>query len=104
MPGLNQRGPLDQGPMTGGRRGVCTGGSRIGQGTAQRGTMAYGQPGGPGRGRRGCRGGGRWMAGADQGSEQAGATEQALKDQAEILEAQLTAVKKQLKDLTAAKE
>ena len=29
MPGLNQRGPMNEGPMTGGGRGLCTGSQKL---------------------------------------------------------------------------
>jgi len=59
MPGLNQRGPMNEGPMTGGGRGLCTGAVASEQEFANRMTGSMGR--GLGRG-RGCGGGsGRGM-------------------------------------------
>lgn len=72
MPGFDQTGPMGQGPMTGGRRGVCAnvdgaqapdGGYGVGRG---------GRPRGGGRGR--CFGGGRGgRRGFGRGFSQTGA-------------------------------
>lgn len=55
MPGFNGRGPVGQGPMTGGGRGRCSGDAYAGQGAAWGAPTAYGQ--GRGRGMGPCGGG-----------------------------------------------
>ncbi len=94
MPGLNQRGPMNEGPMTGRKRGSCTGAAvDPGQGFADRGM-------GRGMGRRGCqtpgrgRGGGQWSSPAPM----PGSTDQnALQNRVNMLEAELSAIKDQLR-------
>jgi hypothetical protein len=65
MPGLNRTGPMGEGPMTGGRRGLCGSGAGIPD------PYAYGGGYGYGRGmgfRRGFGGGRGRMAGRGFGS------------------------------------
>lgn len=95
MPGFNQRGPMNEGPMTGRRRGVCTGvAADPGQGFSGRG---YGR----GFGRRGSqvpgwgRGYGQWASPA-MGS----VNQDALQNRVNMLEAELSAVKNQLRNLS----
>jgi len=110
MPGLNQRGPENMGPMTGRKMGRCvtettTAGQGFGPGMGQ----GYGFGGGFGRG-RGCgrgfgrgRGGG-WAAPAAPGSYAPGpaapVTKEDLSLRAQALEQELEAVKKQLKGVS----
>ncbi len=102
MPRFNQRGPMNEGPMTGRKRGACTGaGIDTGQGFADS-TNTRGYDGGMGRrmGRRGCQttgrgmGGGQWNAPAPMpGSED----QTALQNRVNMLEAELSAIKDQLR-------
>ncbi len=98
MPGLNQRGPMNEGPMTGRGRGVCTGNA------AARGVVgSYGM----GRGlRRGCQtagwGGGRGMGRGGNYGPWAGpapvvSNQTILQNRANMLEAELAEIKNQLK-------
>lgn len=99
MPGLNQRGPMNDGPMTGRGRGLCTGNVAAGQGFVG----GYGM----GRGlRRGCRdfgsGGGRGMGrggnyGPWAGTSPAVSNQTILQNRANMLEAELAEIKNQLK-------
>lgn len=99
MPGLNQRGPMNDGPMTGRGRGLCTGNVAAGQGFVG----GYGM----GRGlRRGCRdfgwGGGRGMGrggnyGPWAGASPAVSNQTILQNRANMLEAELAEIKNQLK-------
>ncbi len=95
MPGFNRRGPENQGPMTGGGRGFCTGAADpfrpVGAGYA----AGYGRGRGRGRGQSffGGRGFGR------MGQGQAGyETQDDLQMRAKWLETELAAVKQQLKE------
>ena len=65
MPGFNGRGPMGQGPMTGGGRGRCSGYANIGQGAAWGAPTAYGQ--GRGRGMGPCGGGRAFGRGRGRG-------------------------------------
>ncbi|OQY52466.1 MAG: hypothetical protein B6230_02625 [Desulfobacteraceae bacterium 4572_89] len=99
MPGFNQRGPMNEGPMTGRRQGVCGRGTDSG---AQGGTfdaMGYGR--GRGMGRRGGSGPG-WGRGYGQmnTSFTPPATEESLKMRAQTLEAELDAIKNDLAKLS----
>ena len=56
MPGFNQRGPMNEGPMTGRGMGQCTG--AYGQDTGDAANLGWNAPGygyGRGMGRGGCR-------------------------------------------------
>ena len=90
MPGLDQRGPLGQGAMTGGRQGICQ--DRGPAGPADR----FGRGG-----RRGCRGRGfgRGYAPPVQFT-QAEPTKSELEDRARELEDELNAVKSQMKAMS----
>ncbi len=91
MPGMNQRGPMNEGPMTGGRRGVCTNpdaadqwypGQAAGQGLGR----------GRGRGRGMCLRPLRQAAPARKDEPETSA----LQDRVNMLEAELAAVKRQM--------
>lgn len=106
MPGLNQRGPMNDGPMTGRGRGLCTGNVTAGQGFVG----GYGM----GRGlRRGCRdfgwGGGRGMGrggnyGPWAGTSPAVSNQTILQNRANMLEAELAEIKNQLNKLSESGE
>lgn len=88
MPGFNQQGPMNQGPMTGKGRGTCTDAHNFGPGTGRgrgcrRGRARTGEPGGYGPGFN-----------ANQGAY---ATDDLLNRKA-MLEAELKAVKEQIKN------
>ncbi len=89
MPGLNQRGPLNEGPMTGGARGTCTNSAGPGQGFAGRGAMGYGPGMRGGRGRRGC----RWQNPIPPEEQ---SNREILQGRADRLEKELAAVKQQI--------
>ncbi|MDD9301264.1 MAG: DUF5320 domain-containing protein [Desulfobacter sp.] len=94
MPGLNQRGPQGQGPMTGRGQGVCQN-QGAGQGFARGGFAGQGFQGGRG-GKRGCgRGLGRGF-GPGLGQGQAQFAETSLEARAKTLEEELKAIKAQL--------
>ena len=104
MPGFNQRGPMNEGPMTGWKRGNCTGGNAD-TGFADI-TNARGYGGGMGRGmgRRGGQApgrgmGGRWTAPAPTpGSvNQDTSVNQDMQNRVNMLEAELSAIKDQLR-------
>ncbi|MFH2128091.1 MAG: DUF5320 domain-containing protein [Pseudomonadota bacterium] len=76
MPGFNGRGPMGQGPMTGGGRGRCSGYANIGQGAAWGAPTAYGQ--GRGRGQGPCGGGRARGRGRGQGQGAMGPASQDL--------------------------
>lgn len=90
MPGLNQRGPMNEGPMTGGGRGMC-----------RRQNTDAGRGQGRGCGRQGNRGGRMAEPAADPPRVAPADPGAALRDRAGRLEAELAAVKRQLKDLPA---
>lgn len=103
MPGLNQRGPLNEGPMTGGRRGECTSTHTPGQRFSGRGAAG----GRPGMGRRCGRRAGQgygWRTGFDeefdQPTVQQAATKDSFMDRVEFLEAELAAIKDTLENLS----
>ncbi len=100
MPGFNQRGPMNEGPMTGRQRGICTGYAMSGQGFGGRG---YGMGSGMGRGmgRRGNQAPGRGL-GYGQWNTPAPMTSNrdVLQNRADMLEAELTAIKNQLKSMS----
>ncbi len=91
MPGFNQRGPENQGPMTGRRQGRCTDSENFAGfgGRCQRGRS--------GRGNRGM-GNAQWNTPAAQASRTFDNAE-ALKQRAQSLENELQAIKQELKNL-----
>jgi len=103
MPGFNQRGPMNEGPTTGKKRGSCTGaGIDTGQGFADS-TNTRGYDGGMGRRRcqtpgRGMRGG-QWNSPAPMpGSmDQDPSVNQNMQNRVNMLEAELSAIKDQLR-------
>ena len=104
MPGCNQRGPMNEGAMTGRGRGNCAGTVDPAQGFAGRGNgmgmgRQCGRRGGQGPGFR--RGPDQWTAAAPA---TASVTNDTLRNSVDMLEAELAAVKQQLKDLTGSKE
>ena len=93
MAGLNQQGPMNEGPMTGRSRGLCANNVQSGQGR--------GQMMGMGRGRGRCQLGGRGMGfnqQFDQPPQQSTAPESALQNRVNTLEAELLELKKQLQN------
>jgi len=103
MPGFNQRGPMNDGPMTGGCRGICTGEGGSGQRIAGKDALGYGRRMGRRNVRRGCQAYGRRMdfnEGFGQQPAQKAFNKDSLKTRAKFLEAELAAVKKELKDLS----
>ena len=95
MPGFNQRGPMNEGPMTGRRQGTCVGGVDTGaQGSAFT-TMGYGQGRGMGR-RRGQGPGGGQGYGRMSTVSPPSTTEESLKLRIQTLEAELDAIKNEL--------
>lgn len=109
MPGLNQMGPDNMGPMTGRRMGRCVTGDAqnpayTGQACGRGYGQGYGYGAGNGRG-RGCgrgfgprgRGAAPWTA---QASPPAPPTREDLNLRAQALEQELEAVKNELKNLS----
>jgi hypothetical protein len=108
MPGFNRRGPDNQGPMTGGGRGLCN--NAAGYAVPYAGNQTPGL--GRGRGRRGCQTGFGGRRFADRGfggrgfGRSAGPQMQAeepeirdrLKQRAQWLETELAAVQSQLNE------
>lgn len=115
MPGFNQQGPNNQGPMTGRRMGVCANGpmadsanlgnpSFRGMGMGFRRGRGAGQGRGMGMGPFGGRGYGPGYMGAVQpGTMQAGTMEN-LKLRAEMLESELSSIKEALATLSKPSE
>lgn len=106
MPGFNQRGPMNEGPATGRRRGFCTGAVETGQGFSRRENAGgYGIGMARRQGRRGCLATG-WGGGVDPRPApiNASVVENTLQDRADRLEAELAEVKIQLKRLSESKE
>ncbi|WP_299981242.1 DUF5320 domain-containing protein [Desulfobacula sp.] len=107
MPGFNQRGPMNEGAMTGRGRGNCTGAGNPDQGFAGRGNvMGMGRQ----RGKRGYQdapgqgmGGGRW-AGAAPAPITASGNQDTLQNSVDRLETELAALKNQLKNLSESRE
>lgn len=107
MPGFNQQGPMNQGPMTGGGRGTCANGSMpgatgFGSGRSRGpGFGARGSGGGFRRGRGFCQGQG-WGQGyaPENAASPAPATRETLAQRADQLEAELNAVKEELANLS----
>ena len=104
MPGFNQRGPMNEGPMTGRGRGNCTEAFDPAQRFAGRSnTMGMGRQGG----RRGCQAPGRGRgAGLWAGSAPVTTTvnQNALQNSVDKLEAELAALKDQLKNIAESRE
>ena len=109
MPGFNQRGPNNEGPMTGWKRGRCVQGQTPDDnGQAYGSGYGAGPGGGFGSGRRGGARGGRFGRGRGQGcgfgpagyAPEPGATVQTqfLSDRIQALEAELAALKGQAGD------
>ena len=109
MPGFNQKGPMNEGPMTGRGMGQCSGAYTQDTGTSA--NMAWNAPGfgygqgrGMGRGRRGCQAPRRGM-GMGRGAQMQMApqapppTKASLAARAQQLEAELEAIKKELKQM-----
>ena len=110
MPGGNGRGPMGEGPMTGRGMGYCSGGDIPTLGTMA-GRRGFGMP--LGRGRRG----GRWAGGAPGGvawrpgwaawgdypdyaqSASPELERTSLKNQADLLEAELKRIRQRLADM-----
>lgn len=92
MPGFNQRGPENQGPMTGRRQGRCADSENFGGfgGRCQRGRS--------GRGNRGMGGNAQWNTPAAQAPRTFDNAE-ALNQRAQSLENELQAIKQELKNL-----
>lgn len=106
MPGFNQRGPMNEGPMTGWKRGACTGTAADDQGfVGTTDPQGYGRGMGRGRGNtgrnsRGCQAPGRGM-GYGRGASPAptpGSSDQDMQNRVNMLEAELSAIKDQLKN------
>jgi len=95
MPGFNQRGPMNEGPMTGRGRGTCTGSLNPDQEFTGRGNAR-----GMGRG-FGRRGGGY---GQRTTSAPGSVSQEALQKSMDLLEAELAAIKNQLKNLSESRE
>jgi hypothetical protein len=104
MPGFNQQGPTNQGPMTGRGRGNCVNGPMAGStgfGNPQSGGLGYGFRRGRGFGQGPGPGWGRGYAPV-QGpvAAQAPISKEALRQRAEILESELNSIKAALADLS----
>ncbi|MBC2704426.1 DUF5320 domain-containing protein [Desulfobacula sp.] len=96
MPGFNQRGPMNEGAMTGRGRGNCTGAVDPDQGFTGRNDRGYGMGMGRQRGRRGCQ-----TPGFGKGYGQTESVNQnTLQNSVDMLKAELAAVKKKLQDLS----
>lgn len=87
MPGLNQRGPMNEGPMTGGARGLC---SRRIRPDAQ--MAGYGR--GRGRGSGIC----RWGSQSRNAGDGYSTGEPSLQERIETLESELADARAQLKN------
>lgn len=99
MPGFNQRGPMNEGPMTGWGRGICNGNTRpvMGYGQGGYGTGGYGM--GRGYGRRGCKVPGRgmgWGRNAAPWTAEADLDQTTLRSRAAFLESELAEIKRRL--------
>jgi len=94
MPGFNQRGPMNEGPMTGWGRGTCAGaGCDPGQGVAGRGNArGYGRGLGKRRSLGPGRSNGQWATPAPVYGNQG-----TLQNRVDMLETELSAIKNQLK-------
>jgi len=100
MPGFNEQGPMNQGPMTGRGMGACANGTR----SASSGfvTPGLGRAGMGFRRGRGCGQGGRFAAGYDQRpmAGQPAVSKEGLMQRADLLESELNAIKEELANLT----
>ncbi len=96
MPGFNRRGPDNQGPMTGGGRGICTGAVDPVQGVG-RDYPVFGRGWGRGWGPRGF--GGRGFRRTSP-LRTAPDISNDLQERAKWLETELATVKQQLSDLS----
>lgn len=102
MPGFNQRGPMNQGPMTGRGMGVCTGYRNAGMPG-----MGYGMGMGRRRGRQGFSSGfgprGWGMGyGGNAASPPVTDSRDILKNREAMLEQELAAVRQQISTLSPA--
>ncbi|MCD4722171.1 MAG: DUF5320 domain-containing protein [Desulfobacula sp.] len=99
MPGFNQRGPMNEGPMTGRRQGVCVGGVDTGPQSSTFTPMGYGR--GRGNGRRGGQGSGRGMGYSRMSMDSSVPTsEETLKLRVQTLETELDAIRNELTKLS----
>lgn len=109
MPGFNQRGPMNEGPMTGRRMGRCTGAYSEEYTDTGWNAPGAGRGRGMGMGRRGGRQAPRWgmnmnmRSGMGWGGRSAAPppepTKQSLSARAQQLEAELASIKTQLKEM-----
>ena len=103
MPGFNQRGPMNEGPMTGRARGNCSGQAGNGQ-------RFYGRGNAMGMGRQNNRSGqavgrGRGYGRRDLFSPAADSdAAESLQNSVDALRAELAAVKQQIKELSRIRE
>jgi len=107
MPGFNQRGPMNEGPMTGRGSGRCTGAvDPVQEFSGRQNTMGMGRQ----RGWRGCqegfgpRGGTGFGQRATAAPAAASDTQANLQNSVDMLAAELAAIKKQLKNLSESRE
>ena len=96
MPGFDRTGPAGEGPMTGGRQGLCTGNSKAG---GRR--MGFGRWGGGsgGRGRGYGRGNGRGRGYAERYMDETSGGESALRTEITQLRKQLDEMKRTIEGL-----
>jgi hypothetical protein len=95
MPGFNRRGPDNQGPMTGGGRGICTGAAEFGRPVPAGVAPGFGR----GRGRRWCQTGFGGRGPGRQGVRQdVPETRDDLKQRAKWLETELAAIRQQMNE------
>lgn len=100
MPGFNQRGPMNEGSMTGRKKGTCTGEAIDSQRFAKSAARGYGDRMGRGPGRKRCQASGREM-GYGRGPAPVTApdsvNQDTLQNRVNMLEAELSAIKNQLR-------
>jgi hypothetical protein len=95
MPGFNQRGPMNEGPMTGRRRGDCVRGVDTDPQSSAFTPMGYGK--GRGNGRRGGQGPGGGRGYSRMGTDSSVSTsEETLKLRVQTLETELDAIRSEL--------
>lgn len=94
MPGMNQRGPMNEGPLTGKGRGRCVVGG-YGQEDGGRGAAGYGRK--MGRRMGSCQ---QFDACAGAGAGRDFVAENVLQSQVDLLERELAEIKKQMELLT----